>query len=137
MSHGTASNQLRKMIMFQLIQETGKNICFQCGKKIERIEDLSIEHKNSWQLAKNPKETFFDLGNISFSHLNCNISAGYRNERINSKNETGFKGVRKIKGKNLKKPYRAEIWKKGKTKHIGLFKTAEEASEAYKKASER
>ncbi len=81
MSHGTAVHQLRKMIMFQMIQELGKDTCYRCGEKIENIDDLSIEHKIAWQSAKNPKETFFDLGNIAFSHLHCNIGIGRRMER--------------------------------------------------------
>ena len=94
--------------------------------------------RSSWQLSKNPKDAFFDLENIAFSHLHCNILAS---EKSSGKNmpvgESNIRGVRKVKNKNLKKPYRAEIWKEGKTKHIGLFKTAEEASKAYKKASEK
>lgn len=136
MSHGTASNQLRKMILFSLIQELNKDVCFRCGNKIERIEDLSIEHKEAWQSAENPKKSFFDLGNITFSHLNCNISAGYRNEKINFPNETGFKGVRKVK-RNLKKPYSASIWKNQKQTHLGYFKTPEEASKTYNDALEK
>lgn len=81
MPHGTASHQLRKMIMFQMIQELKRDICFRCGEKIENIEDLSIEHMDAWQQAKNPKESFFNLKNISFSHLNCNIAVGKKMER--------------------------------------------------------
>lgn len=33
MSHGTASNQLRKMILFKCIQKLGEDVCFRCGKK--------------------------------------------------------------------------------------------------------
>lgn len=81
MPHGTASHQLRKMIMFQMIQELKRDICFRCGEKIENIEDLSIEHIVAWQQSENPKESFFDLKNISFSHLNCNIGIGKKMER--------------------------------------------------------
>lgn len=73
--HGTASNQLRKMIMFQLIQETGKDICYRCGMAIENIDNLSIEHKVPWLDSVNPKELFFDLENIAFSHIDCNRNA--------------------------------------------------------------
>jgi|WetSurSiteA1Bulk_404760.scaffolds.fasta_scaffold01794_2 hypothetical protein len=73
--HGTANAKLRKAILFQLLQETGKDICFQCGKKIEEIESLSIEHKKSWMAAKDPIKSFYDLNNIAFSHLKCNINA--------------------------------------------------------------
>lgn len=72
---GTASAKLRKSILFQLIVETGRDICFQCGNKIELIEELSIEHKQPWMKAENPRESFFDLDNIAFSHLGCNCRA--------------------------------------------------------------
>jgi len=78
---GTASAKLRKAILFQLLQETGKDICFQCEEKIETIEDLSIEHKEPWMSAKDPIKSFYDLNNISFSHLNCNVSYARRGEK--------------------------------------------------------
>jgi hypothetical protein len=39
---------------------------------------LSIEHKEAWQGAADPKLAFFNPDNIAFSHLSCNISAGSR-----------------------------------------------------------
>jgi len=76
MAIGTASNRLRKKILFSLIQETNKDTCFQCGEKIETVDDLSIEHKVPWLDSESPVELFFDLDNISFSHLVCNLRAG-------------------------------------------------------------
>jgi len=73
-SYGAATAQLRKKILFFLIQKLGLNTCFQCGKKILDIDALSIEHKIPWLHSENPKELFFDLDNIAFSHLKCNIS---------------------------------------------------------------
>lgn len=105
MSHGTANNQLRKMILFNCIQKLGEDICFRCGKKIEHIADLSIEHKESWQLSKTPKKTFFDLGNIAFSHLDCNISSANRSvPHFNGRGENShtskltWKQVEEIRG---------------------------------------
>lgn len=72
---GTASGRLRKTIIFQLLKETNKNFCFQCGAEIETEKDLSIEHKVPWLDSENPKELFFDLNNIAFSHLICNVGA--------------------------------------------------------------
>lgn len=72
---GTASAKLRKSILFSLLKETGKNICFQCGRIIENEDELSIEHKIPYLDSKNPKELFFDLNNIAFSHLSCNVKA--------------------------------------------------------------
>lgn len=76
MPHGTATGKLRKAILFQLVQETNKDICYRCKNKIKSVDDLSIEHKKPWQSSENPVESFFDLENIAFSHLNCNIATG-------------------------------------------------------------
>jgi len=74
---GTASNKLRKSILFMLLQETNKDICYRCGEKITDINKLSIEHIENWMSAENPVESFFDLENISFSHLSCNSSVSH------------------------------------------------------------
>lgn len=83
---GTASNMLRKRVMFDLLCKLGDNICFQCGEEIESVDNLSIEHKVPWLHSENPKELFFSLDNIAFSHMKCNISAhrytGKRSELI-------------------------------------------------------
>lgn len=71
----TAQGKLRKKILFFLVQETGRDNCFQCGKKIETEDELSIEHKKAWLNDENGKELFWDLDNIAFSHLNCNVGA--------------------------------------------------------------
>jgi hypothetical protein len=68
----TACTKLRKIILFNLLIKYHENICFRCNKIIENIEDLSIEHKESWINSTNPKEKFYDLKNIAFSHLHCN-----------------------------------------------------------------
>lgn len=75
---GTASNRLRKNILYEFIVRLNLDVCFQCGKKIENVDDLSIEHKIPWLDSVNPKEKFFDIDNITFSHLKCNASAARR-----------------------------------------------------------
>jgi hypothetical protein len=75
MDAGTAANQLRKMILFNLIQYTGRDICFHCNKKITTERQLSVEHIVPWLDSENPIGLFFDLDNISFSHLSCNSGA--------------------------------------------------------------
>lgn len=72
---GTASSKLKKNILFSLIQKLGLDLCFQCNKSIETVKELSVEHKEPWLDSINPKEKFFDLDNISFSHLSCNVGA--------------------------------------------------------------
>jgi len=75
MPYGTATNKLRKAILFSLICRLGENRCFQCGNPINAIEDFSIEHMTPWQGADDPRAAFFDVKNISYSHIKCNISA--------------------------------------------------------------
>jgi hypothetical protein len=73
--HGTATNKLRKLIIFSLVQKTGEDRCFRCGKLIESVDQLSIEHKEPWEGRS--IELFWDLNNIAFSHLKCNRPHGY------------------------------------------------------------
>lgn len=70
---GTACGRLRKLILFDLLCQLKKNVCFQCEEPIVAAADLSIEHKEPW-LGKDTK-LFWDLDNIAFSHLHCNCSA--------------------------------------------------------------
>ena len=81
MSHGAAANRLRKSIMFALIMESGKNTCFQCHKKIENIDDLSVEHKVPWLDSEDPVKLYFDLDNIAFSHITCNYRAARKRNK--------------------------------------------------------
>jgi len=71
MPFGTANGRLRKMIIFHLLILHNENICYRCNRCIEFVEDLSIEHKTAW-LNNDPK-LFWDLSNIAFSHLACNV----------------------------------------------------------------
>lgn len=73
---GTATNKLRKKIIFHFIKLLELDNCYRCKKKIESEEVLSIEHKESWLDSNNPVEEFFDINNIAFSHLICNVRAG-------------------------------------------------------------
>ncbi|AZV02113.1 hypothetical protein Arno162_71 [Pectobacterium phage Arno162] len=77
MNPSTASGRLVKDILFKLINELGRNVCYQCGKEMLR-EDFSIEHKTPWLDSDKPKELFFDLANIAFSHHSRNVSAARR-----------------------------------------------------------
>jgi hypothetical protein len=74
MDDSTASHKLRKLILFSLVQQKAQDFCFRCQAKIETVEDLSIEHKTPWLDSSNPVHNFFDLNNIAFSHLKCNIA---------------------------------------------------------------
>lgn len=73
-SFGAASNKLRKAIMFHLVQKYRINICHRCGEKIQSEDSLSIEHKIPWLDSTDPVGLFFEMENIAFSHLSCNVS---------------------------------------------------------------
>ena len=91
MPQGTASHRLRKMILFKLLQEADLNWCYRCGKKIEKIKDLSIEHKIPWLDSEKPKELFFDLKNVAFSHLSCNCAFGNSNNPYKHPSANSYK----------------------------------------------
>ena len=74
----TASAILKKKLLFSLAQRLHEDICYQCAKKIETIEEFSIEHKTPWLDSDDPVGLFFDLDNIAFSHLSCNIREAKR-----------------------------------------------------------
>lgn len=71
----TASNKLKKSLLFKYVCLANENYCFQCGAEIQNEEELSIEHKTPWLNSDTPNELFFGLDNIAFSHLSCNIAA--------------------------------------------------------------
>lgn len=100
MPYGTASGRLVKDILFKFICETGKNVCYQCGKEMSR-DTFSIEHKIPWIDHPNPIETFFDLDNISFSHLSCNVKAA-RNVRKLPEGEANKRKLQRYKDYKIK-----------------------------------
>lgn len=72
---GTANNKLRKLLLFSLAGRLGLLGCHRCGEQIEDISMFSIEHIRAWAWQDNPRDAFFDLDNISFSHISCNVGA--------------------------------------------------------------
>lgn len=85
MSYGKALGRLKKQVLYSLLKRHQENICYRCSKEIDSWEELSLEHKQPW-LHVSP-ELFWDLDNISFSHLVCNIRAARKanNKGIPSK----------------------------------------------------
>lgn len=87
MKLGTANSRMRKALLFQLAKKCNMHFCYQCGAEIEHIEEFSIEHKEPWLDSHNPIALYFDIDNIAFSHLFCNIGAArqpakkYQNKR--------------------------------------------------------
>lgn len=74
MNPSTASGRLVKDLLFLLVVETGRDVCYRCGEKVSR-KTFSIEHKESWLDSEDPVTRFFDTDNIAYSHLTCNVGA--------------------------------------------------------------
>jgi len=115
MPYGTATSKLRKIIMFAMAKQLHVDNCYRCGNQIETLEEFSIEHIKSWQGAENPKEAFFDIANISFSHLHCNVAAGLKHKGIRESTPHGStrydKGCRCEECKNAPSD-KARNWKR-------------------------
>lgn len=69
---GTANHRLRKSVMWKLIQETNRTNCFRCSKPLT-LSTFSIDHVVPWR--GNDTALFWDINNIEFSHLTCNVNA--------------------------------------------------------------
>mgnify|MGYP001564813795 CR=1 FL=1 len=78
MPFGTAANRLRKEVLFSLLKRHNENICARCKKEIENVEQLSLEHLVPWLDSDDPIRMFFNIDNIAFSHMYCNVSAARR-----------------------------------------------------------
>jgi len=74
MPYSTATYRLYKLLLFDLLQKLGMDNCHRCDKKLNR-GDISVEHIGAWQSAEDATAAFFDIKNISFSHLRCNMNA--------------------------------------------------------------
>jgi len=85
MHPSTASGRLVKDILFNNICKNKKNKCFRCGLKMTR-NDFSIDHKIAWLDSPNPVMMYFNLKNITFSHLSCNSSTKKSNNKKWSNN---------------------------------------------------
>lgn len=77
MNPSTASHRLVKDVLFKFVQLHHPN-CYKCGKPLTR-DTFSIEHKTPWLDSDDPVGLYFDLDNIDFSHLACNVG-GRRKE---------------------------------------------------------
>ena len=75
MNPGTASNRLKKNLLFEFAKRLDMHWCYQCGAEIEDCVEMSIEHKSPWLHSEDPRGLFFDIDNIDFSHKSCNYSA--------------------------------------------------------------
>lgn len=76
-SVSAAHRRLLRLVLFRELQISGRDKCYRCGKPMTE-DNWSLEHKKSWQSSENPKESYFDLDNVTFSHHKCNSEAGLR-----------------------------------------------------------
>lgn len=75
-----ASHKLHRQLMLNMARQLGLDDCFQCGEKIETVEEFSVEHKKPWLWVD--KALFWDLDNIAYSHQRCNFGAARPSVRI-------------------------------------------------------
>jgi len=76
-SYGAARNRLWAQLLLRMAQELCRDACFRCGKRIETVEEFSVDHKKAW--LDESSDLFWDLNNIAFSHRTCNGKAARRN----------------------------------------------------------
>lgn len=81
MNPSTAAARLVKDVLWHLVMQTGMDECCKCGEKMER-ETFSIEHLKPWLDSDDPVGLFFDIANIGFSHLRCNIADARKPAKI-------------------------------------------------------
>lgn len=72
MNHSTARARLVKDLLWNFIVKTDNDTCCKCGEKMEK-DNFSIEHVKPWLDSEDPVGLFFDIENISYSHLQCNV----------------------------------------------------------------
>jgi hypothetical protein len=135
MSFSKASHILRKSVMFHLAQRCGLDFCFRCGKRIEHVDDFTLEHKQPWLYAYCPLELFFDIDNIAFSHRRCNSL--HRRRKLSLEGTSGYKGVIRTSNARQKKRWEARIFFRGKDRFLGRYSTPQEAARAYDAAAIR
>lgn len=99
-----------------------------------------LAHRLAWLFSHGEMPFIVDHkdGNKSNNALtnlrSATKSQNVRNQKRRSDNTSGFKGV---SFSNARKKWWAYIYIDGKTKHLGYFKTAEDAHAAYCEAAEK
>lgn len=73
MNPSTASQRLLKDLLFNFVVNNG-HVCSKCGQQLTR-DTFSVEHVIPWLDSDDPVGMYFDIGNIAYSHLACNIGA--------------------------------------------------------------
>lgn len=86
MNPSTASHRLVKDLLWSFVS---KQNCYRCDQEMSR-DSFSIEHIEPWLDSDDPVGLYFNIDNISFSHLSCNSSAARK-----TKAECGNRGAYK------------------------------------------
>lgn len=99
---------------------------------------LEYNHRIAWchYHREQPPEFIDHINRVRTDNSICNLrsctlSQNQSNRKLSSNSSTGFTGVAFVKKSNK---YKATIYKDSKPIYLGLYETAELASEAYKKA---
>jgi len=95
MNPSTASNRLKKLLLYNFAKRLRINWCYQCGAEIKYASKMTVEHKTPWLDSSDPAGNFFDLDNIAFSHASCNYAAARAKEGAPCPSTTAYrKGCR-------------------------------------------
>lgn len=106
MNPSTAHRRLLKDLLFKFIILAGYK-CYRCKKELTR-EDMTIDHINPWLNSDDPIKNFFDLDNIAFSHMACNLQESV-DRKIKFKTEEEKLGAqRKYNRERMRKRYTYE-----------------------------
>ena len=104
--------------------------------KVDR--KLEYNHRVAWchYYRESPPEFIDHINRVrtdnSIKNLRaCTLSQNQSNRKVSSNNTSGFTGVSFMKSRGK---YKATIYKNSKPIYLGLYDTAELASEAYKKS---
>ena len=139
MHPSSASNILKKMLMYDFAKKLQLHFCYRCNLEICNFKDISIDHVINYLHSSDPRKYFFDVNNIKFSHIRCNIKHKGCSTRksyfqyTQSKGKTQFKGVI-IGGKDPNKfiaNFSINTNGKRVTKRSHEFETAIEAAKFY------
>ena len=97
-------------------------------------------HRLCWFIVYGsmPEHEIDHINGLKDDNRLCNLrqatlSENRTNVKLRSDNKVGFKGVRRVN--RLARPYRVSIQKNGRRISLGNFETAEQAHDAYVKAS--
>lgn len=125
MSMSKARARLQRVIILEMAKKLGYDICHKCNFKIEKVEDMCIDHRVSHIELEKP-ELFWDMDNIKLAHDWCVYNSG-------GKYADKYVGIHDYHdNRNGNRKYvRAQITINSKSRSMGYFKTPEEAAIAY------